>query len=115
MGNKILNLPVYLLHKVDHRHILSLSFRARWWWIYVVAHKEFFLSYLLSPIKTLTIVLKVTEVWMLFLQEKRMLLGGEATKSQASCPQPFPRVNEHKQNSCDEAPSFLLLWSWLLP
>lgn len=34
--NKILNLPVYLLHKVEHHRILALSFTARCLVIYTV-------------------------------------------------------------------------------
>lgn len=38
--NKILNLPVYMHHKVEHPQILALSFRARQWWIYMVFFKN---------------------------------------------------------------------------
>lgn len=49
---------------------------------------------------------------MLFLWEKRMLLvdGPECQKHSVSS----PFLNVHNQTSCGGAPSFLLLWLWLL-
>lgn len=41
-----------------------------------------------SPLKTLTILLKVSEVWMLSLQEKRMLLVDR------------PKWHRHPVSSC---------------
>lgn len=37
---KQLNLPVYMLHKVEHHQILALTFRARQGWIYLVFLKN---------------------------------------------------------------------------
>lgn len=40
LRNKILHLPVYMPHKVEHHQILALSFRARQWGIYRVFFKN---------------------------------------------------------------------------